>query len=51
VQRILVTDAAGKVGQAFIGSLLGSRDERYAEFAVRALCHDRILSAGTRVEA
>ena len=50
VQRILVTGAAGKVGQAFIGRLLASRDDRFAGFAVRALCHNRILAAGSRVE-
>jgi len=42
-QRILVTGAAGKVGQAFIGRLLASGDERLAGFAVRALCHNRVV--------
>jgi UDP-glucose 4-epimerase len=50
VQRILVTGAAGKVGQAFIGRLLASADERFAGFTVRALCHNRILPAGPRLE-
>jgi UDP-glucose 4-epimerase len=50
MQRILVTGAAGKVGQAFIGRLLASSDERFAGFAVRALCHNRILEAGPRLE-
>jgi nucleoside-diphosphate-sugar epimerase len=50
VQRLLVTGAAGKVGQAFIGRLLASGDDRFAGFAVRALCHNRMLSAGPRLE-
>jgi nucleoside-diphosphate-sugar epimerase len=50
VQRLLVTGAAGKVGQAFIGRLLASSDDRFAGFAVRALCHHRMLSAGPRLE-
>jgi UDP-glucose 4-epimerase len=50
VQRILVTGAAGKVGQAFIGRLLASSDERFDGFTVRALCHNRILGTGPRLE-
>ena len=50
VQRILVTGAAGKVGQAFIGRLLASGEDRFAGFAVRALCHNRMLPAGPRLE-
>ena len=50
VRRLLVTGAAGKVGQAFIGRLLASSDDRFAGFAVRALCHNRMLSAGPRLE-
>jgi UDP-glucose 4-epimerase len=50
VQRILVTGAAGKVGQAFIGRLLASGDDRFAGFTVRALCHNRVLDAGPRLE-
>ena len=46
VQKILVTGAAGKVGQAFIGRLLASGEDRFAGFTVRALCHNRILEAG-----
>lgn len=45
---ILVTGATGKVGQAFIGRLLG--DPRFRDFRVRALCHQRPLQAGARVE-
>src|SRR5262245_15536860 len=48
--RVLVTGAAGKVGQAFIGRLLASTDERFAGFTVRALCHNRMLPAGPRLE-
>ena len=50
MQRILVTGAAGKVGQAFIARLLSSPDERLAGFDVRALCHNRILDPAPRVE-
>jgi nucleoside-diphosphate-sugar epimerase len=46
--RILVTGAAGKVGQAFIGRLL--KDPAFASFRVRALCHNRMLPAGDRLE-
>ena len=49
-QRILVTGATGKVGQAFIERLLASGDDRLAEFTVRALCHNRTLAAGSRLE-
>ncbi len=49
-KRILVTGASGKVGQAFIRRLLASGDDRFAGFAVRALCHNRILAAGPRLE-
>jgi UDP-glucose 4-epimerase len=48
--RILVTGAAGKVGQAFIRRLLASGDEHLAGFTVRALCHNRVLDAGPRLE-
>ena len=47
-KRILVTGAAGKVGQAFIARLLA--DPAFARFEVRALCHRRALPAGERVE-
>ena len=50
VRRVLVTGAAGKVGQALIGRLLASGDERFAGSAVRALCHNRLLPAGPRLE-
>jgi UDP-glucose 4-epimerase len=50
VQKILVTGAAGKVGQSFISRLLASSDERFAGFTVRALCHNRVLAAGSRLE-
>ena len=50
VQRILVTGAAGKVGQAFIRRLLASGDDRFAGFTIRALCHNRMLPAGPRLE-
>jgi UDP-glucose 4-epimerase len=50
VQRILVTGAAGKVGQAFTRRLLTSSCERFDGFTVRALCHNRILGTGPRLE-
>jgi UDP-glucose 4-epimerase len=50
VKRILVTGAAGKVGQAFIARLLGSSAERFEGFVVRALCHNRKLDPGPRLE-
>ena len=47
-QRILVTGAAGKVGQVFIRRLLA--DPRFEAFTVRALCHNRKLPVGPRLE-
>jgi UDP-glucose 4-epimerase len=47
-QRILVTGAAGKVGQAFIRRFLA--EPRFEAFTVRALCHNRKLPAGPRLE-
>jgi nucleoside-diphosphate-sugar epimerase len=46
--RILVTGAAGKVGQAFIRRFLA--EPRFEAFTVRALCHNRKLPAGPRLE-
>ncbi len=48
MKRILVTGATGKVGQAFIGRLVG--DSRYADFEVRALCHSRTLEESERIK-
>lgn len=45
---ILVTGAAGKVGQVFITRLLG--DAAFQHFRVRALCHHRTLPTGPRLE-
>src|SRR5688572_1897730 len=47
-QRILVTGAAGKVGQVFIRRFLA--DPRFEAFTVRALCHNRKLPVGSRLE-
>ena len=46
--RILVTGATGKVGQTFIARLLA--DPRFSNFTVRALCHNRKLEVGPRLE-
>jgi len=47
-KRILVTGATGKVGRVFIQRLLAQ--PACAEFSVRALCHNRLLEAGERLE-
>lgn len=47
-RRILVTGATGKVGQAFIRRLLA--EPRFGDFVIRALCHNRTLPQGARVE-
>jgi nucleoside-diphosphate-sugar epimerase len=47
-KRILVTGAAGKVGQVFIKRFLS--DPRFEDFTVRALCHNRKLPVGPRLE-
>jgi UDP-glucose 4-epimerase len=46
--RILVTGATGKVGQAFIARFLA--DPQFSGFTVRALCHNRKLQPGPRLE-
>ena len=46
--RILVTGATGKVGQTFIRRFLA--EPRFDGFTVRALCHNRKLPAGPRLE-
>ena len=45
---ILVTGATGKVGQAFMQRLLA--DQRFTNFRVRALCHQRLLPPTDRLE-
>ncbi|MCC6803415.1 MAG: NAD(P)-dependent oxidoreductase [Anaerolineae bacterium] len=47
-ERILVTGASGKVGQAFINRLLD--DPVYERFVVRALLHSRTLPPRERLE-
>jgi len=47
-RRILVTGAAGKVGQHFIGRLRD--DDRYDDTIIRALCHHRVLPEDDRLE-
>jgi UDP-glucose 4-epimerase len=46
--RILVTGATGKVGQMFIARFLA--DPTFTRFTVRALCHNRRLEVGPRLE-
>ena len=46
--KILVTGATGKVGQCFIRRFLG--DERIQTAGIRALCHNRTLEEGDRLE-
>src|SRR6202142_146512 len=46
MKRILVTGAAGKVGSNFIGSVLQSDQN----VTIRALCHNRFLQPGERLE-
>jgi nucleoside-diphosphate-sugar epimerase len=48
LNRLLVTGATGKVGQAFIARLLDT--PAFSRFTVRALCHNRKLAAGPRLE-
>ena len=46
--RILVTGAAGKVGQTFLRRL--AEDPRLTDFAARAFCHNRVVPETDRVE-
>jgi UDP-glucose 4-epimerase len=46
--RILITGATGKVGQALINRLLENR--AYDRFTLRALCHHRELEGNERLE-
>src|ERR1700693_5971509 len=46
MKRILVTGAAGKVGSHFIGCVLQSDPN----VIIRALCHNRLLQPGERLE-
>ena len=46
--RILITGATGKVGQALINRLLENR--AYDRFTLRALCHHRELAGNERLE-
>ncbi len=48
--RILVTGPTGKVGQTLLGRLLAPGDGPFAAAGVRALCHNRQLEAGPRLE-
>jgi nucleoside-diphosphate-sugar epimerase len=47
-QRILVTGATGKAGQAYIQRLLS--EPGYEAFTIRALCHNRQLAPAERIE-
>ncbi len=46
--RILITGATGKVGQAFINRL--AQNPAYDRFILRALCHQRQLEGNERLE-
>ena len=46
--KILITGAAGKVGQAFLWRLLA--DSNFSKTSVRALCHNRQLDGSDRLE-
>jgi UDP-glucose 4-epimerase len=46
--RILVTGATGKVGQAFIRTFL--EEPKLAAFELRVLCHNRVLERSRRIE-
>jgi UDP-glucose 4-epimerase len=46
--RILVTGATGKVGQAFIRRLLSNPE--FDSFSIRAMCHNRVLDPAERLE-
>ena len=46
---VLVTGATGKVGRHFIERFLS--EPAYGASRVRALCHNRLLEAGERLEA
>lgn len=46
--RILVTGATGKVGQAFMRRLL--KNAAFDSFEIRALCHNRMLNPEERIE-
>src|SRR5271170_2105715 len=48
MKRILVTGATGKVGSSFIRRILDSGDYRHV--IIRALCHNRRLYPGERLE-
>ncbi|SMC87445.1 NAD(P)-dependent oxidoreductase [Rhizobium sp. RU36D] len=45
--RLLLTGAAGKVGQAFLPAFLS--DPRFEEWEVTALCNNRVIEAADRV--
>ena len=45
--RLLVTGAAGKVGQVFLPAFLA--DPRFADWDVVALCHNRMVEAAERL--
>ncbi len=47
-KRILITGATGKVGQVFVNRFL--KDDRFSEWTVRAMCHNRTLPPQDRLE-
>ena len=46
--KLLITGATGKVGRHFIGRILGNNSSAGAQ--LRALCHNRLLEEGDRLE-
>jgi len=46
--KVLVTDAAGKVGQSFIRQFL--TDPAFSESRIRAFCHNRLLDKSDRLQ-
>jgi UDP-glucose 4-epimerase len=49
MRRILVTGATGKIGTRVIQRI--TQEPAFADVTVRALCHERLLAGGPRVEA
>ena len=46
--KLLITGATGKVGGDLIGKILS--EPRFSNIQIRALCHNRVLAEGPRLE-